>query len=304
MLIKIKKAFRNPKLIMLYILGFRIFRIVPDKIFLRVKYKLKMEQKLDFKNPQTLNEKLQWLKLHDRNPQYTLMVDKYEVRKYIAETIGEKYLIPLLGVYDSYNEINFNSLPNRFVLKPNHTSGNVYICKDKSNIDHLKLKKEINMWLKREYYWAHREWPYKNIKPRIICDKFMVDESGTALKDYKFMCFNGEPKIVQVMSERRDGHYLLNHFDLEWNEIDIPRKSIKRNPQAPVKPRNIDKMIEISKILSWDMPFVRIDLYETEEGIYFGEITFFPVSGFMDFEREEDDKLLGSWIKLPDKTGK
>lgn len=304
MLIKIKKAFRSPKLIMLYILGFRIFRIVPDKIFLRVKYKLKMEQKLDLKNPKTLNEKLQWLKLYDRNPKYTDLVDKYKVRKHIAGTIGEEYLIPLLGVYDTYDEIDFDVLPNQFVLKCTHDSGGIVICTDKSKLNTAETRKKINQNLNRNFYYIGREWPYKNIKPRIICEKFMVDESGTELKDYKFMCFNGEPKIIQVMSERRDGHYLLNHFDLEWNEIDIPRKSIRRNPKTPVKPKNLDKMIEISKILGRGIPFVRIDLYDTEMGVYFGEITFFPMSGFMDFEREEDDKLLGSWIKLPDKTGK
>ena len=301
MLIKIKKAFKNPRLIILYVLGFGIFRGMPDGLFLKTKYRLKMRQPLDLEDPQTFNEKLQWLKLYNRRPEYTQMVDKYEVRKYIAKIIGEEYLIPLLGVYNSYDEIDLISLPNEFVLKPNHTSGNVYICKDKSQIDYLALEKEINQWLGREYYWVHREWPYKNIKPRIICEKYMVDESGTELKDYKFMCFNGEPKIIQVMSERRDGHYLINHFDLEWNEIDIPRKTIKTNPNVPTKPKNLGRMIEISKILSKNIPFVRIDLYETEAGIYFGEITFFPASGFMDFADSQTDYLLGSWIDLPPK---
>ncbi len=272
--------------------------LVTSKVFIKVEYKWKMGKRPNIKSPKTFNEKLQWLKLHNRKSEYTLMVDKYEVRKYIAGTIGEKYLIPLLGVYNDFSEIKFNFLPNRFVLKPNHTSGDVYICKDRTKINYIQLKKEVNNWMKCKYYWAHREWPYKNIKPRIVCEKYMVDESGIGLKDYKFMCFNGEPKIIQVISERKRGSYLINHFDLEWNEINIPRKSIKRNPKTPMKPKNLNKMIEISKILSKDIPFVRIDLYETERGIYFGEITFFPVSGFMDFEKEEDDYLLGSWIKL------
>jgi hypothetical protein len=299
MLIKIKKAIKNPNLIMLYILGLKIFRIVPDETFLKIKYGLRVGQKLNLGDPKTFNEKLQWLKLYDRKPKYTSMVDKFAVRKHIAKTIGEEYLIPLLGVYNGYSEIDFDSLPNEFVLKPSHTSGNVFICKNRSKIDHLKLKNEINEWLNREYYWIHREWPYKNIKPRIICEKYMVDESGKELKDYKFMCFNGEPRIIQVMSERKNGQYLINHFDLEWNEIDISRKTLKKNPRIPAKPKNLGRMTEISKILSKDMPFVRIDLYETKEGLYFGEITFFPVSGFMDFLYEKHDHLLGSWITLP-----
>lgn len=299
MLIKIKKAIKNPNLILLYILGLKISRIVPDETFLKIKYRLRVGQKLNLGDPKTFNEKLQWLKLYNRKPEYTSMVDKFGVRKHISKTIGEEYLIPLLGVYNGYSEITFDSLPNEFVLKPSHTSGNVFICKDKSKIDHVKLKNEINDWLNREYYWIHREWPYKNIKPRIICEKYMVDESGEELKDYKFMCFNGEPRIIQVMSERKNGQYLINHFDLEWNEIDISRKTLKKNPRIPAKPKNLGRMTEISKILSKDMPFVRIDLYETKVGLYFGEITFFPVSGFMDFLYEKHDHLLGSWITLP-----
>ena len=144
-----------------------------------------MMEKLNLNNPKTFNEKLQWLKLNDRKPEYKNMVDKYEVRKYIADKIGEEYLIPLLGVWDKFEDIDFEQLPNQFVLKPNHTSGNVFICKDKSKINYEKLKKEVNSWLNRKYYWVHREWPYKNIKPRIICEKYLVDESGVELKDYK-----------------------------------------------------------------------------------------------------------------------
>jgi hypothetical protein len=192
---KAVKGFRNPKLILLYLLNFKVFRIIPDKMYLKIKYRLRIGKKLDLENPKTYNEKLQWLKLYDRKPEYTMMVDKYEVRKYIAKTIGEEYLIPLLGVYERYEEINFDDLPNQFVLKPNHTSGDIFICKDKSIIDHVKLKKEINKWLKRRYYWVHREWPYKNIKPRVICEKYLQDN----ITDYKFMCFNGELKMIEIV---------------------------------------------------------------------------------------------------------
>lgn len=304
MIRKVVKGIKNPKYMVLNTLSLRLARVIPDKEFLKIKYKLKMDKNLNLDNPRTFNEKLQWLKLYNRNPAYISLVDKYEVRKYIAQTIGDEYLIPLIGVWDKFDDIDFDKLPNQFVLKPNHTSGNVYICKDKSKIDYAWLRKEVNKWMKRDYYWVHREWPYKNVKPKILCEKYLVDGSNTGLTDFKFMCFNGEPRIIQVMSERNNGNFLLNHFDLEWNEIHIPRKTVKRNPVVPKKPKNLDEMIEISKILSKDMPFVRIDLYETSLGIFFGEITFYPVSGFMDFKEEYHDYLLGSWIKLPSKERK
>ena len=263
-----------------------------------------MGKKLNLSNPKKFNEKLQWLKLYDRNPKYTNLTDKFKVRKYISKTIGQEYLIPLLGVYNSYDEIDFNKLPNEFVLKPNHTSGDIFICKDKSKIDYGKLEKEVNNWLKKNYYWTSREWIYKNIKPRIICEKYMVDESGTELKDYKFMCFNGEPRIIQVMSGRNNGSYNINHFDLEWNKIEIPRKGHKESAKIIKKPENLERMISISKELSNSISFVRIDFYNIEGRIYFGEITLFPASGYVGFGDEKDDYLLGSWLELPSKIQK
>jgi hypothetical protein len=208
----------------------------------------------------------------------------------------------LLGVWDKFEDIDFEQLPSQFVLKPNHTSGNVYICKDKSKINYEELKQEVNSWLKRDYYWVHREWPYKNIKPRIICEKYMVDESGVELKDYKFMCFNGEPKFIQVMSGRNYGRYNINHFDLEWNRIEIRRRNHKENSILIKRPKELETMIEISRKLCKDIPFVRIDLYVTETRVFFGEITFFPASGYLDFMDEQYDYLIGSWIKLPMKV--
>lgn len=300
MIAKIQKAYKNPEMILYYLFGSRFFRVIPDKLFVKIEYWLRTGRRLDLSNPETFNEKLQWLKLHDRNPDYTAMVDKLEVRKHVKETVGVKYLVTLIGVYKSYAQIDFSSLPDSFVLKPNHTSGDVFICKDKSKINHAKLKIEVNKWLNREYYWLHREWPYKNVKPKILCEQYLVDESGQGLKDYKFMCYNGVPKIVRVMSERRGSHYMVNSFDLEWNEIDLPGKFIRRNPNVPAKPKFLDSMIEISRVLSKGLTFVRIDMYETATKIYFGEITFYPASGFMDFKREKDDDLLGSWIVLPE----
>lgn len=251
------------------------------------------------RRPKTYNEKLQWLKLYDRNKHYITCVDKYEVRDFIKDSIGEKYLIPLIGIYNTVEEIPWGELPDKFVLKCTHGSGTNIICKDKSRLDIEASKKKLERWMKKNWFWYGREWPYKNVVPRILCEKYMVDESGTKLKDYKLMCFNSEPKIIQVMTERTKEHYFLNHFDLDWNEIDIPRKSVKRNLNIPPKPHGLDKMIAISKILSKGKPFVRIDLYDTKIGVFFGEMTFFPMSGYMDFADDQYDYLLGSWIELP-----
>jgi oligosaccharide repeat unit polymerase len=296
---KIIKAIKNPKLTIIYILNFKAFRIIPDTIFLKIKYRLTMGKKLDLSNTKTFNEKLQWLKLYDRNPLYTNLVDKYEVRKYIEKTIGKDYLIPLLGVYDDFEQINFNTLPNQFVLKPSHTSGDIYICKDKKNINFTDLKKKVNMWLKRRYYWIHREWPYKNVKPKIICEKYMVDESGTQLKDYKFMCFNGDVKCSFVCLNRNSINGLnVDFYDMNWKNMPFTRHYPNSGITIP-RPENFDKMVEFAKKLSKGIPFVRVDFYEVYGHLYFGELTFYPGSGYEEFNPESYDYLLGSWIKLP-----
>jgi hypothetical protein len=299
MITKVKKAYKNPGLILPYILAFKIFRLVPDRKFLKVLYKIRTGQILDLDNPLSFNEKLQWLKLYDRKSRYTLMVDKYEVRKYVKETIGEECLMPLLGVYDSYDEIDFDSLPNKFVLKASHASGNVFICKDKAEIDHAALRNTTNAWVNRNYYWLNREWPYKNVKPRLVIEEYISDKSGKALKDYKIFCFSGEPRVIQVNSEKEKDIFFINHFNLEWGEIELPRIKSKKNPLTPAKPKNLGRMLEICRLLSKDIPFLRVDLYETEKGIFFGETTFYPMAGFLDFADPEDDYLLGSWMELP-----
>ncbi|PEB46638.1 glycosyl transferase [Bacillus thuringiensis] len=279
-------------------LGFKMFRAIPDANYLQLKYKLIMGRKLNLKNPKTFNEKLQWLKLNDRRAEYTMLVDKYEVRQYIKETIGEEYLIPLLGVYNNFDEIDFDVLPNKFVLKPNHTSGDVFICRDKSKINYRELKSEVDKWLQREYYWLHREWPYKNVKPKIVCEKYMVDESGVDLKDYKFMSFNGEVRCSFVGLNRQSETGLnIDFYDLEWKlmpfERHYPNSGIKLE-----KPQNYKKMIEFAELLSRELPFVRVDFYEINGKVYFGELTFYPGSGFEEFTPESYDELLGSWIDL------
>ena len=299
MIKRIIKGIRNPKKILLFLLNLRLSNFIPDKIYLKIKFYLLMGKKLDLENPKTFNEKLQWLKIYDHNPKYSDLVDKYEVRQYISKILGEDYLIPLIGVYNSYDEIDFDSLPNQFVLKPNHTSGDIFICKNKNDINHEALKKEINKWIKREYYWLHREWPYKNIEPKIICEKLIIDESGEDLKDYKVMCFNGEPKCIFVCIDRHTPTGLkINFYDTDWNLMPFKRH-YPNSEKMIAKPKNFEKMIEFSKVLSRDFPFVRVDFYEVNDHLYFGELTFYPGAGFEEFEPEEYDKILGDWIKLP-----
>ncbi len=298
MIRKFAKAIKNPKLILLYILRFKIFRIIPDATYLKIKYKLIIGKKLNLNNPKTFNEKLQWLKLYDRKPEYTIYADKFKVRKYIEKTIGAEYLIPLLGVYNNFEELDFNKLPNQFILKPNHTSGDIFICRDKSEINYKELNRKIDGWLKRNYYWLQREWPYKNIKPKILCEKYMVDESGIELKDYKILCFNGKVLCSFVGLNRYSNNGLnVDFYDIDWKTMPFKRHYPISGTLIP-KPKNYNKMIEISEKLSKGIPFVRIDFYEPNGILYFGEFTFFPGSGFEEFSPEKYDYLLGSWLKL------
>ena len=275
----------------------KIGKFLPDHIYIEIQYFYHFKKFVRFDNPKSFNEKLQWLKLYDRNPDYVKLVDKFEVRKHISTTGGDNYLIPLIGAYDSVEDIRWETLPNKFVLKCTHGSGSNIICNDKGTLNRQKTIKQLIKWMRLNWFWYGREWPYKNIKPRIICEELLVDESGYELKDYKIYCYHGEPKIIQVMSNRSKGGYNLNHYDLDWNEIIIERKNHKPNPNL-AKPILLQEMVEVSRKLSKDIPFVRVDLYYTGEKIYFGEMTFFPASGYIDYVKESDDLLHGSWLDL------
>ena len=280
-----------------YLIDKSCFKWIPDKKFLEFKYMLRIEKELNLDNPKTFNEKLQWLKLYDRNPEYTKMVDKYEVKKYISETIGEEYIIPTIGVWDNFEDINFENLPNQFVLKCTHDSGGIVICKDKKSLDIEQARKKLNKSLKRNYYYVHREWPYKKIKPRIIAEKYMVDESGEELKDYKFFCFNGEPKMLFVAVDRpHDTKF--NFYDLEFNKLPF-MQHYKNFDRKIEKPKSFDKMIELAKILSNGIPHVRVDFYDINGKTYFGELTFYHFTGFEKFEPEEWDLKIGNMLQLP-----
>lgn len=272
--------------------------LLTDTFYLKLKYRILLRNKLNLKNPKTFNEKLQWLKLYDRNPQYTDMVDKYKVREYIKGKIGEEYLIPLIGIYEKFEDINFNELPQQFVIKCNHDSGGLIVCKDKRLLNIKNVKKKINKCLKRNYYYNGREWPYKNVKPKIIIEKYMEDDGMHELRDYKFMCFNSKVKCSFVCSNRfsEDGLH-VTFFDTQWNVMPFERHypSIK---EGLSKPQNYEKMVELAERLSENIPFVRVDFYEINGKIYFGELTFYPGSGFEEFTPEEWDYTLGSWIDL------
>lgn len=296
---RILQVLKNPYILLRGLITKRMFHWVPDHIVLKINYRARMDKKLNLKNPNTFNEKLQWLKLNDRKSEYTQLADKYEVRNYIKETIGEKYLIPSYGVWDTFDDIDFDKLPNQFVLKTTHDSGGVVICRDKHTFDKNEAKKKINKSLNKNYYYGQREWPYKNIKPRILAEKFMYEKENESLKDYKIMCFNGVPKVIQIMSERTKNGFYISHYDTQWNEMEIKRKTIKKSSQKIKKPKKLNEMLNISRALSKSIPFVRVDLYYIKGNIYFGELTFYPVSGHMDFVNEKDDRLLGSWINLP-----
>jgi hypothetical protein len=275
-----------------------LMNLMPDSLYLKKQFKAVFGYSLDLKKPETFNEKLQWLKLYDRNPLYTRLADKYEARKFVAEKIGDEHLIPLLGVWDSVDEINFEKLPNEFVLKCTHDSGSIVICKDKNNFDAKQAKSKLKKELKENFYHASREWPYKNVRPRIIAEKFMVDESGTELKDYKIFCFNGEPKVIQVDFDRFKNHK-RNLYDTEWNYIPVSVK-FPTNPNRIInKPSKLEEMLKQAKALSKNIPHVRVDFYSIYNKIYFGELTFTHGAGYEKFEPEKYNEIFGSWINLP-----
>jgi len=288
--------------------------LLSDEIYLKCSYRARVGTKLHLDNPQTFNEKLQWLKLHDRNPLYTTLSDKYAVRQYIKDKIGEKYLIPLLGgPWESFDEINFDALPNQFVLKCTHDSGGVVVCRDKSRFDINAAREKISRCLKRNYYLIGREWPYKNVPPRIIAEQYMTDDGDipesdgperiTDLKDYKFFSFNGTVKVMYVASNRASTTEETNYdfFDMDFQHL--PFTSVHPNAAVPPKkPATFDEMRELAERLSQGFPHVRVDFYEIDGKVYFGEMTFYHGSGTEPFEPDEWDTILGSWIDLPPKT--
>lgn len=275
------------------------FKWMGDETYLKIAYFLRMGKKLNLDNPVTYSEKLQWLKINDRKSIYTDMVDKYEAKRYVAGIIGEEYIIPTLGVWDKFDDIDFDKLPNQFVLKCTHDSGGLVICSDKSRFDKQKAKKKIEKCLKNNFYWGHREWPYKNIKPRIIAEEYMENAATGDLPDYKFFAFDGEVKALFIATERqkKGAETKFDFFDEEYNHLPFTNG----HPNAdvlPTKPERFDEMKALAAKISRGFPQLRVDFYEVDGKVYFGEITFFHWSGMTPFKPEEWDYKFGSWINL------
>lgn len=298
---KIKKAFKDRRVRFDYMVKIGLMDVLSDKCFLYIKYVRVFDQKLCLTLPSTFNEKLQWLKLYDRNPEYTIMADKYRVREYISSKLGEEYLIPLIGVWNSPDEIDFNKLPDKFVLKCNHNSGlGMCICKDKANLDIKKVKKGLSKGLKQDYYLTGREWPYKNVPRKILAEQYIENNEVDGLTDYKIHCFNGVPKFVLVCQDRFAKTGLTeDFFTPDWEHMSVKRPKIPNASKNIPKPEKLEEMLFLAEKLAKDIPFVRVDFYFVDGRIYFSELTFFPASGFSPFEPEEWDKTFGDWLVLP-----
>ncbi len=280
-----------------------IGRLIPDKPYLKAMYFLRMRKKLNLNNPVTLNEKLQWLKLYDRKPIYSEMVDKYAAKEYAANLIGREHIIPTIGVWDTFDEIDIESLPEQFVLKCTHDSGGLVICRDKARFNNEAARVKIESSLKRKFFYVGREWPYKNVKPRIIAEPYMVDgeedENNIGLVDYKFFCFHGKPKFLYV-SQNLTNHDIarISFVSLEWENEPFWRNDYTPFEELPVKPTMLDQMAEYASVLAKGHRFLRVDLYQINGEIYFSEFTFTPCNGMIPFEPSEWDVKLGELLEL------
>ena len=299
---KVKKLFIDKEARQMWLAAKGVYNRMPDEDYLKMRFKNKFGRALDLENPRSFNEKIQWLKLYDCKPIYTTMVDKYEVKQYVAERIGEEYIIPTLGVWDRFEDIDFDSLPNQFVLKCTHDSGGVVIVKDKSQLDMEKARAKLGKRLKRNFYYTGREWPYKNVKPRIIAEVYMEDSVTAELRDYKFFAFNGIVKTMFISSNRQsaDEEKTLDFFDKDYNHLPI-RKGCPNANVLPERPQNFEKMWQLAETLAAGIPHLRVDFYEVDGKIYFGELTFSSGSGLIPFEPEQWDYTFGDWITLPGK---
>ena len=277
---------------------------LPDDIYIKLRYRFQVGKRIDLKNPQSFQEKIQWLKLYDHNPDYSRMVDKISVKDYVSSLVGKEYVIPLLGVWDTPKDIDWDALPDQFVLKTNHSGGStgVVICHDKNRLDKQKAIDRLTTSLKSDVYKSLREWPYKGIAKKVFAETLLdsPDANGD-LPDYKWYCFNGEPRYCQVIQDRTHGE-TIDFYDTAW----VRQEFIGLNPSAThsvspaKKPSNLDVQIRIARELSKNIPFVRIDLYSVGERVYFGEITFYPFSGMGEFSPRKYNEILGKMIVLPD----
>lgn len=272
--------------------------VLSDTMYLKLLFRLKFDKALNLNTPQTFNEKLQYLKLYDRKPIYTQMVDKYSVKEYVSDIIGSEYIIPTLGIWDSFDDIDFDTLPEKFVLKCTHDSGGLVICRDKSKLDKEAARKKIEKSLKTNYYWRGREWPYKNVPARIMAEAYMQDGDNESLPVYKFFCFGGRACIIQTIQNDKTPDETIDYFDREWTLLDL-KQNFPNSLNPLVKPNLFDKMLEIADVLAKvKKNFIRVDLYYINGKIYFSEFTFFSDSGMAVFHPEHWDERLGEMIDL------
>lgn len=280
-----------------------LLRLLPDKTLVRLEFMYNLGRFPDLKNPRTLNEKIQWIKLYDRNPLMTLYTDKYEVRKIVESKVGAHVLNELYGVFESVDKIDFDSLPESFVLKATHGSGWNIIVKDKSVFERKKAKEKMRKWLGNSFYAKKREWAYKDIQPRIICEKYMENKDGS-LNDYKFYCFNGNPHFIQVDMDRYTGHSRA-YYSLDWQKLDFfmvkntKKKKIRRYEKEVKRPKSLTDMVEIVRTLSGNFRFARVDMYDVDGKAVFGEVTFYPSNGGGKFSPGHLDAEFGDLIRLP-----
>ena len=295
---RIKNYIQHPKVFKLVLLE-HISPFLTTEAYLKLRWRVRMGYPLNLDNPQTFNEKLQWLKINYRNPLYTTLVDKYAVKKYVEEKIGAEHVVPLIASWDSVNDIDWNALPNQFVVKCSHDCGGMVICKDKSKLNIEEAKRKLRKCLKTNYYYKSREWPYRGVKPKIFCEAYMEDEHGE-LRDYKWFCFDGVPKALFIASDRqKEGEDTkFDFYDTEFNHLPFTNGH-PNSTEHIVKPEGFEKMKELAAKLSQGMPQVRIDFYDVNGHIYFGEFTFFHWGGMTPFKPKEWDYKFGSWIKLP-----
>ena len=277
-----------------------LLRMCSDKTFIKIKWRgRRMPYRLNLKNPRSFNEKLQWIKLYDHNPLYTTLVDKYKVKSYVADRVGSEYVIPLLGAWDSVDDIEWDKLPNQFVIKCSHDCGGMVICKDKSKLDIEKATEKLRRAFGKNYYYEGREWPYKNVQPKVFAEAYMEDEFGE-LRDYKFFCFNGDVKAMYIASDRQTvgEEVKFDFFDADFNHLPFTQGHPNAK-QLPKKPKGFDEMKRLASQLSKGLPEVRVDFYDVNGHIYFGEFTFFHLGGMVKFNPMEWDYKFGEWIKLP-----
>lgn len=298
---RLRDVIRNPYSVVPK-LGWRgMLDWMPDKMHISFYFRAHMGYWMNWDCPGSFNEKIQWLKLYDRKPEYTIMADKIAVKKYVSEKLGPEYVIPLLDVYENPEEIDFERLPDRFVLKCSHNSGKgVVICRDRAGLDIGGVKRELNDGLDRNFYMFGREWVYKDIPRKILAEKYMEDETGE-LRDFKVFNFNGEPRLIQVDSKRFSGHR-RNLYSVDWEYINVEYE-YPSSPDIQIqKPRCLHDILKAAEVLSRGIPFVRTDFYVVNDKVYFGEMTFYPECGHGKFVPDTFDKELGSWLNLPEKN--